>query len=155
MCCMSVDSNTLHSVYAWAMRDLKVLESRVRQGSGVEFAAEFAAFVMNSGICALMNDNPELNITLRKAFPYNGVELFRVANDLRLECGQYYQGRTSKAEGTAKGVKQSELEAINHKLDLLAGQLASLQSVKPARKRLRKPCLKVIGNTVLHGNGAA
>ncbi len=52
-----------------------------------------------------------------------------------MECCEYWTGKTRDSDGTAKGASQGDLESIERKLDLMAGRLASLESVKPAVKR--------------------
>jgi hypothetical protein len=132
----------LSRCYKAAMAYLAVSEKRVLEGSHVQCELDFARFIMSSGIADLMRDNPPENARLKDLFPFDGDKLYDSADKLRLLCGQYYEGKTSASPGTAKGVPRSELEAINRKLDLLAGHLAKLESVKKSRER--KPRLRVV-----------
>jgi hypothetical protein len=125
------------------MRDLDASEKRVLEGSHVECELDFAGFILNSGIVSLLRDTPIVGESdlhterLRKLFHYDGYALWAKADKLRLLCGQYFEGRTKDSLGTAAGVPRSELEAINHKLDVMAAGLSKLTSVAD-KKRKRK-----------------
>ncbi|HEX4120607.1 MAG TPA: hypothetical protein VH619_08330 [Verrucomicrobiae bacterium] len=97
---------------------------------------------MNAGLCEIMNENPQLNITLKDIFPYDGKQLWDEAYSLHKECCEYFEGRTKDSKGTAKGARKSDLEEIDFKLNLIAGRLAELRSVTPARKR--KPKIRIL-----------
>ncbi|HEY3856956.1 MAG TPA: hypothetical protein VGO67_21440 [Verrucomicrobiae bacterium] len=130
------------------MRQLEFFQRRVRQGIQVEDCQDFARFIRMSGICTLMENQPcqgeDDNHTarLRELFPYDGKQLYYEARQLEMACCEYWAGRTRDSEGTAKGASLGDLESIERKLDLMAGRLAQLESVKPAAKRRVK--LKVI-----------
>lgn len=96
-----------------------------------------------SGILDLMGENQEASPQLQKLFPYSANELRQVVNLLYTECCEYWQGKTRDSEGTAKGANKSDLDAISHKLDMLAGAVAKLQPVRTPT-RARKPRLHVL-----------
>jgi hypothetical protein len=121
---------------------LRTYRKRVRQGHQVDDANDFARYVMNSGLVEIMKENPELNITLKGLFPYDGKQLWDEAYSLYRDCCEYYQGRTRNSEGTAKGARKSDLEEIDQKLNLIAGRLAQLESVKKVRQK--KPKIHVL-----------
>ncbi|HUD48208.1 MAG TPA: hypothetical protein VMR33_15355 [Candidatus Baltobacteraceae bacterium] len=123
------------------MRQLEFFQRRVRQGVQVEDCQAFARFITNSGICTLMEDQPcqgeneRHTARLKELFPYDGKQLHYEARQLEMACCEYWVGRTRDSEGTAKGASLGDLESIERKLDLMAGRLASLESVKPVAKR--------------------
>jgi hypothetical protein len=134
--------------YTSTMRRLEFYRMRVRQGVSVEDAQDFADYITQSGICDLMRsqppqgDNPRHTERLQALFLYDGNRLYEEAKTLRQECCEYWVGRTRDAEGTARGASKSDLENINHKLALIAGRLAALETVKPMRTA--KPRLKIL-----------
>lgn len=137
-----------HRVYKQTMRRLDLFRRRVREGVLVEDCQEFARYVQLSGICTLMQENPiegnnaKHTQVLRDLFPYDGQKLWDEARALDLDCCEYWRGRTRDAEGTASGASKSDLEDISRKLDLVAGRLAYLESVKSAR--VHKPKLRLV-----------
>ena len=130
------------------MRRLEFLQRRVREGVLVEDAQDFARYVTQSGICDLMTEqpqkgeNPKHTESLKDLFPYDGQQLYNQARMLELACCEYWAGHTKDAPGTAIGANKSDLEGINHMLGLIAGRLAALEAVKPAR--IHKPKLRVV-----------
>ena len=139
---MSLASSDLHKLFKSTMGLIEFWQGRVRQGFGVDDASSFAGYVMYSGVCNIMRDNPECDKVLRDLLPYDGDVLWEAAERLRAACCQYYEGRTRDAKGTASGARKSDLEEIDHKLNLIAGRLAQVERITPAR--VRKPRLKVL-----------
>lgn len=137
-----------YRVFKQTMNMLAMYRSRVREGVLVEDCHDFARYIRLSGLAELMAENPPLGETplhtkrLRELFPYNGAALRCEADLLDAECCEYYRGKTRDADGTAAGVKKSDLESINRNMQLIAGRLAALESVK--RARVRKPKLHVV-----------
>jgi hypothetical protein len=132
-----------NSVYKATTRQVEYHRRRVRQGVQVEEAQAFARYLTMSGILDLMGENQEASPQLQKLFPYSANELRQVVNLLYTECCEYWQGKTRDSEGTAKGANKSDLDAISHKLDMLAGAVAKLQPVRTPT-RARKPRLHVL-----------
>lgn len=130
------------------MRQLDFFRRRVREGVLVEDCQDFARYVCQSGLCGLMEASPPVGENarhterLRELFPYDGQALYREARLLEAECCEYWRGRTRDSSGTASGVSKSDLEELNHNVQLIAARLASLESVKVAR--VRKPKLRVV-----------
>jgi len=147
-CKLVMSCDVWHRVYKQAMRQVEIFRRRVREGVLVEDCQTFARFIQLSGICTLMEqqppegENPRHTQRLRELFPYDGKKLWEEARALEMDCCEYWRGRTRDAEGTAAGATKSDLEAIDHKLDLIAGRLAYIESMKPAR--VRKPKLRVV-----------
>ncbi len=112
------------------MRYLAASRKRILEGSHVECELDFARFVSQCGITDLMNEHPLNNSKLIGLLDYDGNTLWNEADRVRLLAGQYYEGKTSKTEGTAQGVPRSELEKLNHKLDLIAGELARQDRIR-------------------------
>jgi hypothetical protein len=138
----------LHKLFKSTMGQLEFFKRRVREGVLVEDCQDFARYVRQSGMCAIMELHPPLGDTPRQTsvlkglFPYDGNALYRAAEELRLDCCRYYEGRTATAEGTAKGADKSDLESIDRKLDLIAGRLSQLESVK--KTKTRHPRLRLV-----------
>jgi hypothetical protein len=130
------------------MRQVEFFRRRVRQGVLVDDCLDFARYVRLSCICELMienppqGDNPAHTERLRELFPYDGYQLRREVDALEADCHEYYRGRTRDSAGTATGANKDDLAEISRKLDLMAGRLAALESVKPAR--VRKPKLRLV-----------
>ena len=129
--CKSVMScDTWYRVYVETERRLEAFRRRVREGVDVENCLDFARFVIWSNISTLMAENPPENPQLRKAFPYDGADLLRMAKALESECQDYFQGRTRDSDGTPKGANKSDLEDIGRKLETISARLAALESGK-------------------------
>lgn len=131
------------------MRQVEFHGMRVRQGFQVEEAQEFARYVRNSNMCELMRQNPcqgenqRHTQRLLELFPYDGDKLYEAARQLELECCEYWSKRTRDADGTATGARKSDLEDISHKLDLIAGRLAAVESMRIPVKKTRLKVVKL------------
>ena len=87
---------------------LQVLRRRAREGKSVEEASEFARYVVASGLLKLCEGQAK-------------VEVRSLAQDTLYDCDQFWRN-----QGQGPWVAKSELEAVNAKLDNLAGLVASL-----------------------------
>jgi hypothetical protein len=119
----------LASLYRSTLSGILVYRKRVLQGHHVNEANDFARYVLNCGMTEIMEKAPKECERLQKLFPYDGKHLWQEANLLRLECGEYFSGRTRDAEGTAKGGHKSDLENIDKKL------ASVLRAVSRSKKR--------------------
>jgi hypothetical protein len=130
------------------MRQVEFFRRRVREGVFVEDCQDFARYIRMSGIIDLMRDNPHKGENpghterLQRLFPYNASELYEAVRLLEGECCDYWQGKTKDSPGTASGASKSDLEAIDSKLNLIAGVLSNLVSVE--RRSVAEPCLRVL-----------
>ncbi len=121
-----------------SVRQLELHQRNVREGVLVEEACDFARYLTNSGICDLMRAHPHKGenlhhtAALQDLFPYDGQSLYDQARALEMACCEYWQGATKDAPGTATGANKSDLAAIHHNLELIAGRLAKLESVNHA-----------------------
>src|ERR1017187_3108228 len=90
-----------------AMRQLTIFRSRAREGKCVEEASTFARWVLSSG--------------LLKLFPAQASrDGQKLANDVIFDADCHW-----RHQGQGPWVAKSELEAVNAKLDNLAGLVAS------------------------------
>lgn len=104
------------------MNKLDSYSERVRSGRDFDAAVEFARFILNSGL-----------IQLLRPFDQSGVHavdsslLCHKATELqRMVCDAY---RTGQAKPQAR---DTQLERIQHSLDLIAGQVAKLSPASAA-----------------------
>lgn len=140
-----MDRSAFHRLHRTAMRYMVEFEKCVIEGVRVDEAHNFALFMCNSGVCEILSDNPETNANLAVWQPYDGKELWRRAEQLRLLCCEYYSRKTSKSPGTARGVPASELTKLNEKVDVLVSVVAALAENKKRKlKNAKGPKLIVL-----------
>jgi hypothetical protein len=106
--CVFDDVDLLCLTHATAQR-LKVLRCRAREGKCVEEASEFARWVLASGL-------------LRVCEGQDKGEVRELAQDTLYDCECHWRN-----EGRGPWIAQSELEAVNGKLDCLAAMVLSLK----------------------------
>jgi hypothetical protein len=94
---------------------LKVLRARAREGKCVEEASEFARWVVQAGLLKLLGGKVKGAVQ-------------KLASDTLFDCECHWRN-----QGQGPWVAKSELEAVNAKLDNLAGLVASL--AHPGRDR--------------------
>lgn len=115
---MSLDAFNLHWLWKETSAKLEVFLRRAREGKDLQAASEFARWVQTSGLIKLFSDNPaEVPHTV------SGKETERLLKEVIYECGEQWNKRRCEAQ-----IAVSELEAINHKLDLIAGQLVEMDT---------------------------
>jgi len=87
----------------------------VREGRELDAAAAFCRYLTFSGICALLEEN-----AAPEPLTVDGALIRWKANDLEKEvCNQWRLGKVPET-------RETQLEVIHHKLDLIAGQLAKI-----------------------------
>ena len=91
---------------------LEDLSKRVREGKDLRFAAEFASYVLWSGWIRFFEDEQAPKIS--------GPEIQAAAEKLQADVREFYIFHKKEPE-----VALSEIVAINRKMDIVAGQLAS------------------------------
>jgi len=96
---------------------LLALQGDVAECKSVDEAANFTRWLSTSGILAMLE-----MFTTDGSLPVNGPPLRKLAEKILSDCGDLY--RSGKA--TAR-YQASDIAAINHKLDLIAGRLAGLE----------------------------
>jgi len=110
---MQPDNVQLHIVWRESKNRCASLRRAVDEGRSLDEAANFARFVLFS-ICPLLKSFPQGD-----PLPCDGHLLQHYAEQLlRAAEGRYQTGNTSPQ------VDASALDAINRKLDLIAGQVA-------------------------------
>lgn len=104
-----------HVVWLWreTKRRLETLDKRAREGKQVDEASEFARWLRFSGLRHVFNSVD--------GAPWR--EIDRLAGQVLDDCEAFW-----KREPQGPWVSLSELEAVNHKLDLIAARLASTES---------------------------
>jgi len=111
----TVDPIDLHVLYRETVREADRFEAMVREGLAIEFAHCFSTYVLNARIPHLLMRYPEQG-TLK----VDGAFLDWKIRELKAAV------QTQFVTGESPGVPESELAKINHKLNLIAGELARL-----------------------------
>lgn len=93
---------------------LTIYERRAREGKDLDAALEFARYVIWSGVVDVVNASAHLS-----PIAIDAAHLKWKAEDLQRTVQECY--RTGKAKPQ---IELAEIEAINHKLDLIAGHIA-------------------------------
>lgn len=106
-----------YKIFNETMNQLSWLDSHVREGKDLEQALNFCRFVLWAGLV----DFCEHHTTEDKIFRVNGKELRKKAEALQFDVQERY-----RANNMAPKILMTELEQINHKLELIAGQLSQI-----------------------------
>jgi len=109
------DSVDLHWLYVQTVGQLNIYERRVREGKSLEAALDFAQFVIWSGLPKLMEAHSQPD-----PLKVDGAFLRYRANELQEIVRSNFKGEPVPV------VNLTELEKINHKLDLIAGRVAMI-----------------------------
>jgi len=109
------DALDRHILYRETVYQMDRYEEAVREGQFIEAAHAFTTYVLNARIPHYLRKYPAEG-TLK----VDGAFLEWRVRQLKAEVQRQY------VEGKAPGVPQGELGAINHKLNIIAGQLARL-----------------------------
>lgn len=108
-------------IYRETMNRLSSLQNRVNEGKDLEFALEFCRYIFWSGIIELL----EYHASTQSGLEVSGANLRTRVKQLQEDV----QRRFVKSNTSPK-VELSELEKINHKLDLIAGRISQLSPPK-------------------------
>jgi len=113
---MCPDAATLHWFWNETRNRLESLRHRVREGRDLMEAADFCRYVLNSGllkVLAVHDCQGELKVD-SSFLAWSAADLLREVQEL---------WRTQKAPSEAS---RTQLEAILHRLDLIAGRVAKI-----------------------------
>jgi len=123
------DKVQLHWLYKETINRLDLLARRVSEGKCLDESLEFANYVEWSGIVRMMEQNAE-----PEPLKIDGAFLRWKCDELKHAVRQRYQSKDGKYK-----IEKSELEAISHKLDLIAGYVSKLPAVagQPTLPQLR------------------
>jgi len=103
-------------LYRQTLLKLEQHEKLAREGKDLEASLSYANFVVNSGIPTLLRPfSQDVPVKI------DGAHLQWRAEELQRTVREFYVGRGYKPE-----IPMSELEAINHKLSLIAGRMEVL-----------------------------
>jgi len=111
----ATDELDRHILYKETVYQLSLYEQASRTGQFLEAAHAFTTYVINARIPHFLRKYPAAG-TLK----VDGAFLEWKVRELKSEVQRQY------VEGKAPGVPMGELGAINHKLNLIAGELAKL-----------------------------
>ncbi len=103
-----------HWLWNHTNHDLDLLAKAVAQGHALEEAINFARYLRNSGLVKMLKQNSTAG-----PLPVDGSLIEFKANELERSVQACWKKGAS-------GVKVAELEAINRKLDLIAGHVSKL-----------------------------
>jgi len=101
---------------------LLVLQRDVAECKSVDEAANFTRFLQASGVLALLE-----KFTCAGNLPVNGPAIRKLSTSILSDCGDLYRNGKATARYAA-----SDIAAINHKLDLIAGRISVLATIPPA-----------------------
>jgi len=116
------DAVQLHVFWRDTKRQIDAFAQAVRAGQRLDEAAGFARYVLNSGLCGILAEFPHAD-----PLTCDGHLLRSVAQDLLSAVQERW--RTNDLKPT---VDFCELQAINRKLDLIAGHVARISPMSPA-----------------------
>jgi len=119
---VSIGIPELAWIYRETERFLRVHATRLRENIGVKEASEFARWLEFSGLLKLFDKNPQ-----PEPHKVDGPALRKMVQEVIMDCGERF-GK-SLPDGCL-GV--SEVERLNHKLDVIAGGIGRLISSQPA-----------------------
>ena len=111
-----IEPHKLHWLWKETVSRLRRLDARAREGKFVDEASEFARWVKFSGLLwvfTAFQAPPPLEVSPK--------EVERLITEILFDCEAHW-----KNEPRGPWVEKSELESINHKLDLVASQLSKL-----------------------------
>ncbi len=134
----NVQPYRIHWMWKETMERLHCLDLRAREGKCIDEASEFARWVQFSGLIHFFKENPQ-----DEPLKVSAAELQRLITDTLFDCEQAW-----KKTPRGPWVSLSELEAVNHKLDLIAAKLATLSAPVDGRTEVAgdasEPTLRVI-----------
>jgi len=125
------DIVNLHWLWKETVLRLDSFSQRVQLSECVDEAADFARYVMFSGLCRLFEANPSA-----EPLKVDGPLARWKAEELLRECQERY-----RTNDVSSHVDKSVLDAINRKLDLIAGQVSRIPTSKAQAPR---PELRII-----------
>jgi len=118
---MQVDSVALHIMWRETNNRLDVLAARVREGTDVMSASEFARWLQFSGLLKVL-ESVEQGMPL----PVRGAELRRKAATLQEDCGEWFGKHEHSNVQPHPSIPRTELERITATLKDLQSQLSKL-----------------------------
>jgi hypothetical protein len=116
---MEIDSYKLHRFWWHTANKLSALDRRVREGKDLDYAREFAVFVLNSGMVDIFEAH-----ACAEPFKVDGAFIRWKTKELQTMVQDIWATKKTPP------VQSCTLDAINHKLDLIAGQVAKLSPPK-------------------------
>jgi len=130
----SMEPYKVHWLWKETHARLERLYKRVCEGKFVDEASEFARWLRFTGLLEIFH-----KYAAPEPLEVSAVKIEKLITDTLFECEQFW-----KRNPRGPYVALSELEAINHKLDLLAGRIAQLPLAEPAQ-----PSISVLPDVVL------
>jgi len=112
---MPFEPHRLHWLYRETLSRLERYERAVAAQSKVDAAVEFARYVRMSGLVDFFKSCPQ-----GEPFVVDGKKIQTVAANLEMACCDLWR------KGEVKETRDTQLEDIGHKLDLIAGRLAKI-----------------------------
>jgi len=113
-----IEPHKVHWLWKETVNRLRVLQGRAREGKCVDEASEFARWVRMSGLAHIYE-----TFTSPAPLEVSWPTVEKLIVDILWDCEAYYKNAPQ-----GPWVQKSELEAINHKLDLIAGRIARLSA---------------------------
>jgi hypothetical protein len=110
-----IEPYKLHWLYNETRRQLERYATRAEEQVDVQAAVDFARWVQMSGLIGLFKDHPQ-----PEPWPVDGQALDELVRTIIMDCGDFLKGNTPGF------VRVCQIEAVNRKLDLIAGQMAKL-----------------------------
>jgi hypothetical protein len=135
------DSTQLHWLWNETRRQLERYATRADEGVDLQAAMDFARWIQFSGLIRLFRDNPQ-----SEPWKVDGELIDRLVRTLIMDCGEFLKLNTPGF------VRVSQIEAVSHKLDLMASQLAKLSPPvfpETAEAGTAPPALQVISGGAL------
>lgn len=116
---VQLDKVSLHVIWRETDNRVKVLRARVREGSDVMAASEFARWLQFSGILRLLREQDF-------PLPCRGELLRREVELLVVECGEWFANQERSNVKPHPQIPRTELERINAQLASLTAAVKNL-----------------------------
>jgi hypothetical protein len=127
---LSFNEATLHWLWKETMNRLDIYRRRVDEGKDLDAAREFCQYVLWSQLVKLFKEHPA-----PEPLKVDGALLEWTAQELQRTVQDRWRREDHKPQ-----VHQTKLEAINEKLDLIAGRLAQLDGLDGQSGHNRAAC---------------
>jgi len=106
-------------MWSHTMLALRVYQNRFDDGKDLEAASDFGRWLRQIGLVSFFCSNPQ-----GEPLPVDGAAMDAAIANLLEACAEHWK------RGTPRTVNASEIEKLNHKVDVLAN---ALREVLPAR----------------------
>lgn len=138
---MELDAVTLFTIARETSSRIETLHARAREGKDIQAAKDFASYVQWSGLLKLIQVQ---TANLPEALKFDGELLAWKHKELLSTVHSQ-----SKTLSKVVSIEYAQLEAVNHKLDLIAAHVSKLSPPIAETSEVGSPALHVIAGGVI------